>query len=122
MELVLARCRRLARATRALAGGVGAQRRARGWRAAIGQRAHRGDAAVRTQRAGARREGGPLGPRLGHFPHAAAAAAAEPGLLRALGRLPRPLRVVDVPIVLHHWHHERHLAVGNGGSLTFSFL
>lgn len=118
VELVGVACAR-GRASRALAGavGVGAQRGARGRRAAVRQRAHGGRRAVRAQRGGAaRRQRRSLRPRLRHFPHAPAAR-----LLLVLGRAPRPLRVVYVPIVLHNRHHERHLG-GDDDSSVLTFL
>lgn len=99
------------RASRALLAFVGAQGGPAGRRAAVGQRAHGRRAAVRAERGAARRQRGPLGARLGHLAHPPA-----DRLVRRLRGPPRPLRVVNVPVVLHHGHHERHLGGGDGGS------
>lgn len=94
-------------------------RRPRRRRAAVGERAHSGRAAVRAERGGAlaltERRRRTLGPRLGHLAHAtllrriAAAAAAATW-------------VVDVPIVLHHGHHKRHLVDEHRFSCVLTFL
>lgn len=107
VELVLRR--RLLGASRAL-GAVEshAQRGPRRRRAAVRHRAHGRRRAMRAQRP-ARRRRRPLRPRLRHLSHATAGAR----LVLSLGTASR---VVNVPVVLHHGHHERHLGGGGGGS------
>lgn len=95
------------------------ERSTRGWRAAVGQRAHSRRAAVRAQRVRARRQCRALRPRLRHL---ADAPATQACLLRRLGGSSRSLRVVNVPIVLHYGHHERHLGGGDGDSCALTFL
>lgn len=63
---------------------------------------HPGDTYHHKVTAGRRGQGRALGLALGHLP---AAAGLRVG---ALGGAAGSAALVDVPVVLHHWHHERH--------------
>lgn len=73
---------------------------------------------MRTQRHGARRGPRTLRTGLGNLPYPPAAADAVCGLRGP----PRLLRVVDIPVVLHYGHHERHLGGGDGVSFGLTCL
>lgn len=115
VELFLARGRA---GTRWGRGAGGPQRGARRRRSYVRQRTHRGRRPVRAHRRRPRWKRRPLRPRLRNFPHT----SAWSHFFCILRGPPRPLRVVNIPVVLHYWHHKRHLGGTDGDSLTVTFL
>lgn len=111
-------CARAGRATWALRRVVvlrDPQRGARRRRPTVWQRTHGRRAPVRTQHHRTGWGCRPLRAGLGNLAHA-------PDPIRRLGGPARLLRVVDIPVVLHYGHHERHLGAGDGVSFGLTCL